>query len=260
MSEDLSVEQKEYNNFIKASVADGSYFSDAKDWYFFRYVYPVCERTMLFFITIFAGAIFYILTVTITSSFPIKQEVPIIIRPTDQSKYFPVIKKLKDSVDLDNVDEAVSKYLIAEYVKKREGYDFKKTNLEDLNNQLKYIKNNSSLSEYVNFQAFLSKDNKDTPINYFGKDFQRLVDIESVAFIKPNKSTLVDKARDFVKVELPTEVNVKYRITTKINSTIISNERYLVRIRFKFSGVAAKTEPHSKLDFMVIGYKIYKIK
>lgn len=261
MSEDLTPEQqKEYHDFIKASVADGSYFADAKDWYFLRYVYPVCERTILFFITIFAGTIFYILATTIMSSFPIKQEVPIVIRPKDQSKYFPVIKKLKDSVELENVDEAVSKYLITEYINKREGYDFRKTNLEDLNNQLKYIRNNSSLAEYTNFQSFLSKDNKDTPINYFGKDYQRLVDIESVVFVKPNTSTLIDKARDFVRIELPNEVSVKYRITTKFNSANVSNERYLVKIRFKFSGVNSKKEQNEKLDFVVIGYKIYKIK
>jgi type IV secretion system protein VirB8 len=259
--ENLTPEQKqEYNDFIKASVADGSYFKDARDWYILRYVYPVCERTILFFIAIFSGLIAYILAVTIISSFPIKQEVAVIIRPKDQSTYFPVIKKLKDSVELENIDQAVSKYLLTEYIKKREGYDFRKTNLEQLNNQLKYIKNNSSLQEYSNFQGFLSKENKDTPINYFGKDFQRMVDIESVAFVKPNASTIIDKARDFVKVEVPSEASIKYRITTKINSTVISNERYLVKIKFKFSGIDGKKDPDSKLDFVVIGYKIYKIK
>jgi type IV secretion system protein VirB8 len=260
MSKNLTPEQKEYNDFIKASVADGSYFKDARDWYILRYVYPVCERTILFFIASFAGVIFYILAATISSSLPIKQEVPIIIRPTDQSKYFPVIKKLKDSVELRNVDEAVSKYLIAEYIKKREGYDFRKTNLEDLNKQLKYVKNNSSLQEYSNFQNFLSKDNKNTPINYFGRDFQRIVDIDSVTFVTQNVGTLIEKARDFVKAEVPSEVSVRYRVTTKINSVNVSSERYLVKIKFKFSGIKADKGPDSKLDFMVIGYKIYKIK
>ena len=126
MPKNLTPEQQEYNNFIKASVASGDYFKDARDWYMIRYVYPVCERTILFFIAGFAGVIFYILTTTIMTSLPIKEEVPIIIRPTDQSKYFPVIKKLKNSVELQNVDEAVVKYLITEYIKKREGFDFRK--------------------------------------------------------------------------------------------------------------------------------------
>jgi len=260
MSENLTADQKEYNDFIKASVANGAYFKDARDWYILRYVYPVCERTMLFFIAAFAGAIFYILATTIMLSLPIKQEVPIIIRPTDQSKYFPVIKKLKDSVDLQNVDEAVSKYLVTEYLKKREGYDFRRTNLEDLNKQLKYVKNNSSLQEYEKFQSFLSKENQDTPIKYFGRDFQRIVDVDSVTFVRQNVGTLIEKARDFIKSEVPSEVIIRYRVTTKINSVNVSSEKYLVKVKFKFSGIKAEKTPNSRLDFMVISYKVYKIK
>ncbi len=260
MSKDITPQQQEYNDFIKASVADGSYFQDARDWYILRYVYPVCERTILFFIAIFAGVIFYILATTIISSFPIRQEVPIIIRPVDQSRYFPIIKKLKDSVELQSVDEAVAKYLLIEYVKKREGYNFRKTNLAYLNQQLKYVRNNSSLQEYTNFQNFLGKSNKDSPINYFGRDFQRIVNIESIAFVKQNVNTLIDKARYFVKTEVPSKASIKYSITTKINSVNVSHQRYLVKIRFKFAGINAKKESGSRLDFMVTGYKIYKIK
>ena len=122
-------EKQEYNEFIKASVADGSYFKDARDWYIFRYVQPICERTMLFFITIITGFIAYILMATIIDSLPIKQEVAITVRPKDQSVYFPVIKSLNDSVDLKNVDEAVSKYLLSDYIKKREAFNFRKTNI-----------------------------------------------------------------------------------------------------------------------------------
>jgi type IV secretion system protein VirB8 len=260
MPNNLTTDQKEYNVFIKESVANGTYFKDARDWYMLRYVYPVCERTILFFIALFAGVIFYILATTIILSLPIKQEVAIIIRPTDQSKYFPVIKKLKDSVAIKNVDEAVSKYLVTEYLKKREGFDFRKTNLEDLNKQLKYVKNNSSLQEYEKFQSFLSKANENTPIKYFGRDFQRIVDIDSVSFVRQNVGTLIEKARDFIKSEIPSEVIVRYRVTTQINSTNVSSKKYLVKVKFKFSGIKAEKEPNSRLDFMVIGYKIYKIK
>jgi type IV secretion system protein VirB8 len=259
--EDLDLEQqKEYNEFIKASVADGSYFKDAKDWYIFRYVYPICERTILFFMAIIAAFITYVLVITALESLPIVQETPIIIRPHDQSRYFSVIKDLRDSVELKTVDEAVAKYLLTEYLKKREGYDFRKTNLEGLNAQLNYIKNNSSMQEYKNFQSFLSKDNKDSPINYFGRDFQRIVGIESVIFPQKELVSIVDKARDFVNSGVPTDAEIKYNVTTKVNSNVVSSERYLVRINFKFSGVNSKKDTNSQLGFTVIGYKIYKIK
>ena len=253
-------EQKEYSDFIKASVANGSYFKDARDWYIFRYVYPICERTILLFTIAIAGFISYIEVITIINALPLKQEVPVIIRPKDQSKYFTVIKKLNDSVELKNVDEAVLKYILVGYVKKREGYNFRQINLEALNKQMDYVKNNSSIQEYTNFQIFLSRDNQNSPINYFGKDFQRLVDIESVVFVKPEIRNLLDRAREFVKVEELNEANIKYKITTKINSKVVSSEKLLVKIKFKFSGVNASKSSNSKLDFIVTGYKIYKVK
>ena len=251
-------QQQEYNEFIKASVADGSYFKDARDWYIFRYVYPICERTILLFIAIVSGLITYILIITAVESFPIKQEVPIVVYPRDQFQYFSVIKKLNDSVELQNIDQAVAKYLLTQYINKRESFDFRKTNLEALNDQLNYVKNNSSASEYQKFQSFLSRENKNSPINYFGKDFQRLVYIESISFLKPNNQTFINKAKDFVKVEVPDEVNIKYRIVTKINSVNVLNNRYLAKIKFDFSGVDAKNK--SELSFVINEYKLYRIK
>ena len=257
---DLTPEQQEYNDFVKSLVRDGSYFKDARDWYIFRYVQPVCERTILFFITIISGFVTYVLVMTILNSLPIKQEVAVIIRPKDQSLYFSVITPLRDSAELKNIDEAVSKYLLTEYIKKREGYDFRKTNIEALNNQMNYIKNNSSIQEYRDFQAFLSKNNPDSPITYFGRDFQRLVDVKSVEFLQTKTDTLIDTARYFVASDLPSNANIKYTVTTKINSITTSTKQYLVKINFKFSGVNSKKSSDLNLDFTVISYKVYKIK
>lgn len=257
---DLTPEQQEYNDFVKSLVRDGSYFKDARDWYIFRYVQPVCERTILFFIAVISGFVTYVLVMTILNSLPIKQEVAVIIRPKDQSLYFSVITPLRDSAELKNIDEAVSKYLLTEYIKKREGYDFRKTNIEALNNQMNYIKNNSSIQEYRDFQAFLSKNNPDSPITYFGRDFQRLVDVKSVEFLQTKTDTLIDTARYFVASDLPSNANIKYTVTTKINSITTSTKQYLVKINFKFSGVNSKKSSDLNLDFTVISYKVYKIK
>ena len=253
-------QQREYNEFIKSLVASGSYFKDARDWYIFRYVQPVCERTMLFFAALITGFITYVLVITTIGSLPIKQEVPVAIRPTDQSRYFPVIKPLKDSADLKTIDESVSKYLLIQYVKKREGYDFRKSNIVALNNQMNYIRNNASSQEYRDFQGFLDKNNPDSPIIYFGRDFQRIIDINSVEFPQKEANTMIDTAKYFVSNDLPNNANIKYTITTKLNSVNTSTQKYLVKINFKFSGVNSKKTTDSKLGFTVVSYKVYKIK
>ena len=125
---------------------------------------------------------------------------------------------------------------------------------------MNYIKNNSSIQEYRDFQAFLSKNNPNSPITYFGRDFQRLVDVKSVEFLQPKTDTLIDTARYFVASDLPSNANIKYTITTKVNSIATSTQQYLVKINFKFSGVNSKKSSDSNLDFTVISYKVYKIK
>jgi type IV secretion system protein VirB8 len=261
VSDDLAAQKrKEYHEFIKESVANGSYFKDARDWYIFRYVLPICERTTLFFVAIVAGIITYVLAMTIINSFPIKEQVNIIIRPKDQAVYVPYIKKLRDSVELRNVDEVVAKYLLTKYLEKRENYNFREINLTKLNNRLNYIKNNSSDAEYKKFQNFLSKDNPESPMLYYGRDFQRIVNIESVSFKRDQKDNLLDKAIDFIPNKIPSQVDIRYTITNKVNSRNVGITRYLTRINFKFSGVDAKNKAKSQLNFTVISYKTYKIK
>lgn len=261
MADNLTPEQQEeYNQFIKASVADGSYFKDARDWYIFRYVLPICERTILFSAAIIAGVITYVLVMTTIDSFPLKEQVRIAIRPKDQTMYVPIIKKLRDSVELSSTDEVVAKYLLVQYLKKREDYNFREINLQALNDRLNYIKNNSSDQEYKNFQDFLSKDNPESPIIYYARDFQRVVYVDSVSFKKEETTNLLDKAIDFIPNKIPSQVDIRYTITNKINSKNAGSQKYLARIDFKFAGIDSASKGSSRLGFTVISYKIYKIK
>ena len=252
------IKELEYNNFIKSSVADGSYFKDAVDWYIFRYVHPICERTIIFIIAIFAGFVAYCLSTVALESLPIKEDVPVIIRARDQSQYFPVIKKLKDSVEVTNIDEAIVKYLVIEYVKKRENYDFRKDNLLELRSKLDYIKNNSSPQEYANFQNFLSKNNKYTPLNYFDLNFQRKVEISSFMFVRQKTDNLIDGFKEFLITQIPQEIIVRYKVKEILNSREISDQKHLVKIKFNFSTINSRKSAYrtSRIDFLITDYKI----
>ncbi len=79
----------EYNEFIKKSVKEGSYFKDAVDWYFMRYISPFCERTILIFAAVVSVIVLFYLTELIKGTFPLEEEFPVIIKAKDQSLYFP---------------------------------------------------------------------------------------------------------------------------------------------------------------------------
>lgn len=259
----------EYHQHIKQSVEDGSYFKDALNWYFFRYVTPICDRTILIFGAIVAAVVLFFLVQMIRSAFPLVEEKPIFIKSFDQSRVFPNLVKLKfkegeEGYDqnIATIDEAVLKYLLQVYVDERESYDFSKAEVKAVNRKFNHIKNNSSAAEYKSFQLIMSRDNPDSPINNFGKNVNRKVTIESVKLIKKEKHGFAQKARDFLLNEIPQNAEVRFVTNTRYynaDSTVNKAEsaRFIAKINFSFDGVSPLNG--SRLNFVVKGYRLFKI-
>lgn len=261
-------EAKEYLASVKQSAADGSYFKDGLDWYLVRYVNPLCDRTIMIFVAIASLISIYCLYIITDNAFPLVKKVPVVIRSNDQSKYVPYISPLKDKNDKTpmTVDEAIAKYLLGVYVKDRESYDFRAGNVEDVNTKFARIKNNSSSLEYKNFQSLMSKDNPQSPINNFGLNIYRTIEIQSIIFPKAEVAQDKDyynKLKNFLVAKIPTEAEVRF---TTVTNTVLENgvasqerENYLARINFNFAG-ADRDAKSGVLDFTVNNYKLFKIK
>ncbi len=264
-----SEEVAEYLAFIKSSVDDGSYFKDALNWYFFRYVTPICDRTLLIFGAIVAAVVLFFLIQMVRSAFPLVERFPVFLYAKDQSLYFPNLIDLKPKKGEENydqniatVDEAVLKYLLTAYVKNREAYDFSKAEVEDVNKKFNRIRNLSTSQEYRNFQLVMSKDNSNSPINDFGQKVQKLVKIESVKLVKKQPKNFTNQAKEFLSSQIPTQAEVRFIATTKraISDEEIKeeSERYIAKINFTFDGI--KKDQKGKLGFIVSSYKLFKVK
>lgn len=264
-------EATEYFEFIKTSVKDGSYFKDALDWYFFRYVTPICDRTLLIFGAIIAAFVLFFLIQMVRSAFPLVEAVPIFIEAQDQTVSFPSLARLKPKKNengydpgVTTVDEAVAKYLISTYVKDREGYDFSSAEVEDVNRKFTRIRNASSSEEYRNFQLIMSKDNPNSPINQFGQSVVKTIEIKSVKFVKKEATDFASKAREFLSVKIPTEAEVRFVAITKTRNledgtSKEERENYASKIRFVFEGVG-DAEKKSMLKFTINNYQLFKVK
>lgn len=263
-------------DFIKSSVKDGSYFKDGLNWYFFRYVNPFCDRTILTLASILSVIVCYCLFVLIEGAFPLVQKNPIFIPARDESLYFPNLIPLKphpkgvgaEKYDptIQTVDEAVAKYLLSIYIKDREGYDYSKSEIEDVNNKFNHIRNTSSDQQYREFQLYMSKDNPDSPIHNFGLDVAKNIEITGVTFPKVELKGFADKAKSFLSNKIPTAADVRFVATIKTkdenDNPQTKTENYLAKIEFDFSGAVKpdKDKPNSsKLNFIVNSYKLYKV-
>ena len=264
-----STGDEEYSKFIKSSVDDGSYFKDAVDWYFFRYLSPICDRTLLIFGAIIAAVVLFCLVKMLQSAFPLVQKIPIFIQAENQALYFPSLVELKPKKDSKNydpaitsVDQAILKYLLSIYVKDRESYDYSRSEINDVNKKINRVRNVSSADEYRAFQLIMSKDNPDSPIQQFGKNVVKTVEIESVNLIKKEPQNLAEKAKEYLSSVIPKSAEVRFITTITEKSEEegekITKERYLAQINFDFTGV--NKDKKGSLNFMVSNYKLFKIK
>lgn len=271
LAKERSEEAQEYFEFIKNSTRDGSYFKDALDWYLFRYVSPICDRTLLLFGSMVAAVVLYFLFQLVESAFPLIVQEPIFIRSVDQTEYFPNLIEIKPKKgeagydpEIKTVDEAYAKFLLSHYVKDREGYDFSKAEVEEVNKKFNHMRNLSSASEYRNFQAVMSKDNPNSPILNFGLNVTKNVEIDSVKFTREQAKDFASKARLYLSNNIPTEAEVRFTTITKTvdddsQNITTQKDRFLAKINFTFDGVS-KDSKSGPINFAVNSYRLYKVK
>jgi type IV secretory pathway component VirB8 len=270
----------EYFAFVKEEVNEGRFFKDAIDWYLFRYVSPICDRTILIIGGILSIIICYVIFGIIEISFPLVVRDPIIIKAKDQSKYLPNLIQLKPKSgkpnydpNLRNIDEAIVKYLISIYINDRESYNFSKASIEDVNTKINRIKNISSVVEFKNFQNFFSEENPLSPIQNFGKNIKKNIEIIDFKFIrKKEDNNNFLKLKNFFNIELPTEAQVKFDAIITANDEYgdvkTKTEKYLVKVKFNFLPVHKpkivdeknKNKEDNKLKFMIESYKLFRVK
>ena len=262
MSNNFDQEQKKlYNTYVTAKVDDKSYFKDSLNYYLASFILPKSQKTSLIIALLLTSTILYILTSEISKLLPIKQPLPILVKSKDTTTYYPLVKTLRKDYDTDviSINEMVSRYLIENYIIERESYDFRDGDINDINNKLYFIRNNSSSKEYRNFKRSFDRSNKSRPVRFFGKNSYSKVDIASVAFIKEKNKNFIKLAQDFLYINFAKDAIVNYKITRYVgNKKSVIRKR--VKISFAFSGINEKSGNIKKrLDFTVNNFVNLKV-
>lgn len=269
----------DYLENIKNEVNEGNFFKEALDWYYFRYVSPINDRTLLIIGALISCVICYFVYTIVKSSFPLVIKEPIIIKAKDQSKYVPRLIELKPKAGkftydqgIKNIDEAIAKYLISIYIKDREEYDFSDSSIESVNLKINRIKNNSTLSEFKNFQNFFSEDNPQSPIQNFGKNVIKTIKIDAFRFARTKPRDFKEQVIEYFNLKLPTQATVTFKSSTNYTDEYgekkVLTEKFLVKIKFNFKPVVKinNDDPKSKkyidrkLKFHVENYQLYRVK
>lgn len=253
---EVEIDYLQEQKIAAEKIEDKTYFKDALNWYFVKYLSPISERSILIglcLISLFSGLIIYLI---INAMFPLVENVPVILQERDSSKYAPIVRELNAKKDrLDNINEAVARHLVNEYVRERESFDYSEGNIEAYNKKLLIMQNNSSASILKDFKEINDINSKSSPLKYFGRNVTRDIEIIGFEYVRKKDGGLLNKIKNsFLFKKASNEAIVTMKLVTKtLGKTIVKVQR--VRVSFYFNGIEKKDGEFSSVKFFITEYK-----
>jgi len=167
------------NKNIQRYVDIGDYFTDARQWYAYKYLLPYTLRTLAFIFFAIAALAAYIMFNLYQQESEVKIQ-PFPMFAYDSVNYYPRAKPISNVKEPINI--SVARYLSSEYIKFRESYNFK--NLENetsktvLRNKIKSLSSRKVYNEYLDYIDPVKNPN--SPIIIYKDTKEIEVQIDSV--------------------------------------------------------------------------------
>lgn len=229
----------EISKSVAQNVKTGQYFSDARKWYTHKYIYTVTERSVLMFIFFITLIAFLVVLYVFNALFPMEKEVPFIIQVKDSIEYRSIIKPLAE--DSNNSQEAITRYLISNYIISYESYAYK-----DIEKHAARIKSTSLKRIFKEYANYMSTTNYMSPLIIYQKSATRTVKILSIVLQQDTPET----GKAVVQFEATVEDRAR---------KIKTSTTYNANISFIISDVNTSTNKES-FEFLVTNYQTQQIK
>lgn len=227
----------EIQNSIHESLKNGTYFKDAMEWYEFQYIYPATQRVfwLIFLLSTLAifSLVYNIVTTVSLKNYNYHYISQIQDDTTQQSRLLSLTHKTSSKL-------AIAEYLLKNFIKQYETY-----NLDTLDTQIKYLKDNASKSLYYRFLISRQISNPNSLTVLYGKNF--FVDIKDIK-ISFNLNQFNDSnmaTASFKKV-----------FTNRVTGEVTEKE-YKAQIRFLLSELEDTLVKGKPLIFRAKEYKLY---
>lgn len=229
------------NRSIKDYINSDQYYKDARTWYANKYIFIACIRTYIIFIMLFFITSLTILAFYYNITDPAPPKIEYKIDSDDIARYYSVIFSAGNSSESPQIQ--VTKYLLSNYVKKREAYNYR-----NIDNQINFVKNSSSTSEYLKFKWLTSIDNPISPQITYVEDYRKEIAIQETKIISLSYSE--SEAIVYYKEEL-----------RHIASNKLETKNMLAKIKFKIDNIENLVGTNAKkMTFLVTNYNIMEKK
>jgi type IV secretory pathway component VirB8 len=225
---------------VSEKVDSGSYFEESKKFYDLLYHSPMSERSCYVIVILVGLLIFWISVQSFLSIFPLRPNIPFIISSRDVFEELPMMEKL--SYGGEDKNQAVMRYLIRNYVERREFYNFFKP--ENMETNFYNIRYHSARDVLVEYRDFLKPESPSSPYSVLGNETSRSVKINSIRWSSngPNSYSAVV---DFTEQLTGKRKSFSPEWTAELSYTYIPYE------------VAQDIEGLSLTNFFLIAWEVY---
>lgn len=166
---------------ITRKIKDGSYFEDAIDWYFQKYVSPIAERALVFIGAGFSLLMISLVGMNIRTLISVPERIPFVVYTPDSLNNFSLIQPLATK-DI-SPQQAVAQYLISDYVRSREEFIPSKMDTKHYPALVKKIKSSSSKSVLNEFKGYMSNVNPYSPFVRYHDGVVRTITVKKLEFL-----------------------------------------------------------------------------
>ena len=229
------------NRSIKDYINSDQYYKDARTWYANKYIFIACIRTYIIFIMIFFITSLAILAFFYNITDPAPPKIEYKISSDDIAKYYSVIFPAGNHYEEPQIQ--ITKYLLSNYVKKREIYNYK-----NIDNQINFVKNSSSPSEYLKFKWLTSIDNPLSLQMMYVDEYKKEINVQETKIISASSSE--------------SEALVHYNEQLRhIASNKLETKNMIAKIKFKIDNIENLVGTKAKeMTFLVTSYDIMEKK
>jgi type IV secretion system protein VirB8 len=233
------------NKDIAEKIKDGSYYSDAREWYARHYLFPIGERTLMIIIAAIVTFIFVLSAANIRSLMTENEIIPFPMHVEDSTDYFPYIKPLAERSE--GTQEAVARYLVTDYLRTREEYFPADMDGNKLKYKLKKMKSCSSKQVLDEYKNYMNELNPYSPVARYGRVTTRSIEIKSFKFI--GSDTTSGKA--LVNFEATTQVE---------NEKTVNKSLWEATVHFRLPDIETIARTGAPLRFVVKYYNARLVK
>lgn len=236
MSLDTHIDADEITKKIK----DGSYFTDAKEWYFEKFIFSISQRS---FLIILLGVCVYMvasLYLNYTILTGISDDRPFTIYTQDTATQLSILHPVGSENSAPQI--AVAKYLISDYLETRERFIPGEMTDENYPYMLKKIKSASSKPVLDEYKNYMNKLNPYSPFTRYRDNTIRRIEINDFRFLTNN----LTNGKALVTFTAIEEHSEKEPTTSQ----------WQAQIHFRIPDIEAIAQTQSPLRFLVKYYHV----